>query len=476
MALSIKLSYARRLYLWLLAYSFVLVGCLLVYQYQREKQFKAEELNAALQVVNAHILDNITTLDKIDLSNEYPIEGLRVSIIDLKGNVIFDNTLDTLPGTNHLSRKEIADAIVNVEAYSVRRLSDTTGSIYFYSAKKGEKYIVRTAVPYTVTLQELLKVDTGFLWIIAVIMAVMCTLGFFATKRLGQHIKRLREFAAKAERGEKIYNIEPFTHDELGDISNDIVRLYARLQQAITDRDHEHRLAMHQEQEKIRIKRQLTNNISHELKTPVASIRVCIETMLAHKDMDAHKREEFLTRCVSNCDRLQRLLADVALITRMDEGAGEVQRERLNLADIIKDVCDDMHQQAAEKGMLIEQGCIEGNLEMNGNRGLLSSVFYNLIDNAISYSGGSTVKISVLSTDKDRIMLMFEDDGAGVAEENLERLFERFYRVDKGRSRKAGGTGLGLSIVKNAVTLHKGSIRVENKSTGGLRFIIVLGR
>lgn len=119
------------------------------------------------------------------------------------------------------------------------------------------------------------------------VTVLMCIIGYFVTRRVGLHISRLRLFAEKAERGERIYDTEPFPHDELGDISNHIVRLYARLQQAITDRDREHRSALHEEQEKIRIKKQLTNNINHELKTPVAAMQVCLETLIDHPDLPA---------------------------------------------------------------------------------------------------------------------------------------------------------------------------------------------
>lgn len=110
------------------------------------------------------------------------------------------------------------------------------------------------------------------------------------------------------ERGTIISDTEPFPNDELGVISHQIVRLYVRLQQAIIDRDREHKAALYEQQEKERIKKRLTNNINHELKTPVASIRVCLETLMAHRQLDEEKRDLFLQRCLSNTERLQRFL------------------------------------------------------------------------------------------------------------------------------------------------------------------------
>ena len=130
---------------------------------------------------------------------------------------------------------------------------------------------------------------------------------------------------------------------------------------------------------------------------------------------------------------------------------------------------------AATKGITIEN-YISRNIVMSGNQSLLEAVFNNLIDNAIVYSGGTKIKIESISIGNDKIVIALSDNGCGVPSEHLPRLFERFYRIDKGRSRAAGGTGLGLSIVKNAVTLHGGDITAENQCSGGLLFKITFSR
>lgn len=139
---------------------------------------------------------------------------------------------------------------------------------------KGDGIIVRSAVPYSVSLREVLAADWEFLWFMLGVTLLMSIAAYFTTRRLGHNITRLNEFAERAERGERIDERETFPHDELGDISNHIIRLYARLQRTTADRDREHALALHEEQEKIRIKKQLTNNINHELKTPWPRFRV----------------------------------------------------------------------------------------------------------------------------------------------------------------------------------------------------------
>lgn len=187
--------------------------------------------------------------------------------------------------------------------------------------------------------------------------------------------------------------------------------------------------------------------------------------------MSDAKREEFLRRILANADRLSRLLADVALITRMEDGGEAIAREPLDLAEVIADVVADRRPVAASRGIEIGNA-IADPLPLIGNRSLLESVFNNLIDNAIAHSGCSRVMIRRLKSDSGDVMIELADDGCGVADEHLPRLFERFYRIDKGRSRAAGGTGLGLAIVKNAVAFHGGAIVASNSPRGGLRFLM----
>ena len=479
MGLLNKLSYPQRLFVWLLGYSLLMVGCFVVFQYHREKEFKAEEIDKQLQLINTYILTELGEghdVPDIRLDDFKPFDDIRVSVISDKGHIIYDNTLDSLPKTNHLDRQEIWDAVRHGAGYAVRRHSESTGNYYFYSAQKSDDgNIVRTAVPYSVSFRGLLQADYGFLWIMGIITMVMCVLGYFATRRVGLHIIRLNRFAENVENGAQISDTEPFPHDELGEISNHIVRLYARLQQAVADRDSEHRAALHEQLEKERIKKQLTNNINHELKTPVASIRVSVETMLAHRNMSDEKQILFLQRCLTNTERLQRLLTDVSLLTRMDDGSASILKEQVNLTDIINDVVEDRQIIAATKGIRIEN-FVSHNVIMAGNASLLEAVFNNLIDNAIVYSGGTRIKIELISIDNDKVVIALSDNGCGVPPEHLPRLFERFYRIDKGRSRAAGGTGLGLSIVKNAVILHGGEISAETQCSGGLLFKITFSR
>ena len=475
-ALKSRLSYHRRLFLLLLVFSWTLVACFVAFQYGREKHFKAERLNAQLQLFNLKMLDALH--EGVDpatfiVTHDEPFEELRVTLIDRTGHVLFDNSLDTLPAANHLDRPEVIEALAHGSGYIIRRHSASTDRNYFYSAMLGDDLILRTAVPYSVPLSEVLAADREFLWFMLGITLLMSIAGHFATRRLGHNISRLNDFAERAERGERIDGLKPFPHDELGEISNHIIQFYARLQQTTADRDREHALALHEEQEKIRIKKQLTNNINHELKTPVAAIQGYLETLLANPSLDEKRRTDFLEKSAAQTERLRRLLADVATITRMDEASQLIQKEPVVVNELIDEVAEEMALKPAEQRLRVNID-FPKRVEVEGNPALLASIFRNLADNAAAYSGGRDIYIRLLDDTPEACTILFADNGIGVGEEHLAHLFERFYRVDKGRSRKLGGTGLGLSIVKNAVMIHGGTISVRNRERGGLEFCFTL--
>lgn len=471
-----RFSYHRRLFLLLLGFSWVLVACFVTFQYGREKHFKAERLDARLQLFNLKMLDalsdGIPPAEFIARQKE-PFDDLRVTLIDRSGRVLFDTSLDTLPDANHLDRPEIAEALVHGTGYTIRRHSASTDRNYFYAAMCNEEYILRTAVPYSVSLQEVLAADWDFLWFMLTVTLLMSIAAYFATRRLGHNITRLNEFAERAERGERVDERSSFPHDELGDISNHIIRLYASLQQTTADRDREHALALHEEQEKIRIKKQLTNNINHELKTPVAAIQGYLETLIAREDLPREKRRDFLKKSCAQVERLRHLLSDISTITRMDEASQLIRKEPVVLNDLIDEIKADMELRPVDQQLRVNVD-FPLRVEIEGSPSLLGSIFRNLADNAAAYSGGRDIFIRLMDDTPELCTILFADNGIGVDEEHLAHLFERFYRIDKGRSRKLGGTGLGLAIVRNAVAVHGGTISVRNRHEGGLEFIFML--
>lgn len=229
-----------------------------------------------------------------------------------------------------------------------------------------------------------------------------------------------------------------------------------------------------QQEEQARVKRQLTQNISHELKTPVSSIQGYLETILENKDIPREMELKFLERCYAQSDRLTHLLQDISSLNRMDGAARMIDMEAVDIGVIVRNIQREMALLLEERHMKVDNQLPE-HLPMTGNSSLLCSVFTNLFSNAISYAGdGKTITIKCFRDDGNYYYFSFADNGVGVAPEHLSRLFERFYRVDKGRSRKLGGTGLGLAIVKNAIQLHDGSISAKIALGGGLEFVFSL--
>ena len=468
----IKLSYHKRLFLMLLAFSWTIILCFVSFQYMREKQYRSEFIDAQLQLYNVHLISAIEeghSYEDYVSTKEKPFDDLRVTVISLSGDVLYDNMISIDSLDNHSLRPEVASAMNKGSGYLIGRQSVSDGREYFYSATKGDGVIVRTAIPYSASLQELLRADWTFLSIMIAMSFIMGVLAYYATKRLGNNIERLNSFAAKAEKGEEFDEDESFPNDELGSISNHIVKLYAQLQQTIKDRDIAHEARLREEREKIRIKQQLTNNINHELKTPVASIQVCLETLLSGINLTEEKRQELIERCYTNNERLRRLLEDVSLITRMESGSQLIGKELVNINSIIDDIYDELNIMPEEERMYLHSEFNE-QVMINGNLSLVGSIFRNLTENAIAYSGGKNIFITLIENNDEQCVVRFEDDGRGVEESQLPRLFERFYRVDKGRSRRMGGTGLGLAIVKHAVQFHGGNVSVSNRPEGGLRF------
>lgn len=441
-----------------------------MFQHFREKQYKIDNLEIRLQSFNESMDDALHYIGRNDeqiLSGYVKrtnIPDLRVTIITPKGKVVFDNMRkDYANFTNHANRKEVRNALKYGYGSEIERNSKTLKREYFYSATyfKKDGFIIRSALPYDNNLTETLKTDQHYIWFSLTAIIILTLVLYKFTGPLGRNITKLRSFASKADHNESLdtEDLMEFPGDELGEIAEKIIKLYKRLQSTRKEQDV--------------LKRQLTQNIAHELKTPVASIQGYLETILNNPGINEDMRLQFMQRCYAQSQRLTALLQDISTLNRMDDAPDMINFTRVNISQTVKDIIKETSLQLSQKQMTFND-MLPDDIVIKGNQSLIYSIFRNLTDNAIAYAGvGTEITLSAVDNGKEW-KFVFKDNGVGVPYKHLARLFERFYLVDKGRSRKMGGTGLGLAIVKNAVLLHKGMIKVENRKEGGLMFTFFL--
>lgn len=463
----------RKTFLSILSLFIIFAVLFIVFQQEREKEYKIDMLNLRLQDYNARMQESLTYInakdDKTidDYVRRHSMPDLRVTMIDKQGKVYYDNERkDYVNIENHSNRKEIIDALKHGSGYDISRFSNTIKGDFFYSATyfPQQGIIIRSALPYNNDLSHSLKADQHYIWFALVTLALLVILLYRFLQRLDANITKLRIFARRADHNESLEteDLAQFPGDELGEISESIIKIYKRLQKT-------------KEEQNI-LKKQLTQNIAHELKTPVASIQGYLETIIENPSINEDTKAQFLDRCYAQSKRLASLLADISTLNRLDDGSDMMEFEDVNISQIMKQIQKETALQLKEHNMKIIDN-MPDNIIVSGAHGMIYSIFRNLTDNAITYAGeNTTITISASQNGDNLWHFTFSDNGVGVEAKHLPRLFERFYRVDKGRSRKMGGTGLGLAIVKNAILLHGGTISASNNMAGGLRFDFTINK
>jgi signal transduction histidine kinase len=219
----------------------------------------------------------------------------------------------------------------------------------------------------------------------------------------------------------------------------------------------------------------IANNITHELRTPVSGVRGYLETLMEHKNLSPDKRDEFIQRAHVQIMRLSEIIQNITLLSKTKEAAQQFTTEEVSIYEIIHDLIETDRKEAIRKNKITVNLHVAEKVILKGNHTLLCSIFGNLIDNVIKHAGeNTTITIDNYMEDHNYYYFSFSDNGEGVEEKHLQSIFERFYRINEGRTRDRGGSGLGLSIVKAAVRFHGGEILAKNKTGGGLEFLFTL--
>ncbi len=577
------MKYKTRLLLYFTLLFAVFTALLVLFQYNREHQYKHDLLDSRLRsyadvVAGAVDLETESgdTAKYTDVLRILP-HDLRLTVINKRGVVKFESTRHNIVEMgNHLSRPEVQAALNGAEGSDIR-VSETDNREYFYYAKTYDGYIVRVALPYGDAVQSFMKADNVFLWFVLMLFPIALVALIYISDRFGKAVTGLRNFMRSADRGLVDYNHIVFPHSELGDIGRTIMEKYKQLEetsrQIALERErlmrHFHYfdegiaifspdrkviyanprftqyanvlldrptpdpsviwqsevfaparefLTLHggsrplteeapvfrfntkaggnvfgvqmliysdgsfelsladvtQAEKNKKLKQQMSNNITHELRTPVSSIRGYIETILECNTLSEDRKRYFLERTHAQVLRLTDLIRDVALITKTEEAAELMPREEVDICRVVNDAKEDLNALITTTGDTLSVSIPEG-LRINGNYSLIYSIFRNLMENSLHYAGENcTLCVNCYNVNSNFAYFSFSDNGKGVPEEHLKRLFERFYRVSEGRTRENGGTGLGLSIVRNAVQFHKGDISVRNRKEGGLEFLFTL--
>ena len=399
----------------------------------------------------------------IHLKKLHSEEPVRLTIMDLKGNVLADSDVNYFSlMENHSDREEVKEAIQYGTGIA-RRSSETLKVPMLYVSCRSEKgdFILRIAMPfsgimdYAGALMPAVIISIGSSLLISIIIA----------KRFSGSITRplndIAEELLKLKDENPEFNFKTYRYEEMNVITETTKHMAEALNSSRKQIEFERM-----------VRQEFFSNASHELKTPITSIRGYAELLESGMATDESMKQEFLSRIKKETENMTNLINDILMISRLETKEVEVEMTEVRLCPLVKEVCDSLEPLAKECQVTLKTSCKP--LSMTANTGQLRELLNNLIINAIKYNKPKgKVYVTVTSEAKD-IVIIVEDTGVGIPEEAKHRVFERFYRVDKGRSKKMGGTGLGLSIVKHVVNYYNGTIEMESKLEIGTKFTIRL--
>ncbi len=416
-----------------------------------------------------HILE-YTLQGKSDLQKEcrqikawLKEEALRFTVIDTDGNVLADTEeeyFDTME--NHLEREEIRAALAGEVGYAIR-YSETLGKqmLYVAALSADGRYVIRAAASYSGikdymwSVIPMLLVGAGAAAVIVVGVSVR-----FANTIAGP-LSEISEELQKIHTDKWDFHFRKYPYRELNIISEATTRLSGEVQEQIARLEFEKK-----------VRQEFFDNASHELKTPITAIRGYAELLANGFVTEEEKKTEFIGRILKSTEQMTQLIEDILMISRLETKDAEVTYSMIRLDALAEDILEEAGSIAECCSVRLCSECMPVTIE--GSVKQMRELLMNLIINGISYNHpGGHVWVSVKESGQD-VLIRVRDDGMGIREEEQTRIFERFYRVDKGRSRKLGGTGLGLSIVKHIVEFNEGSLELQSAVGEGSEFSIRL--
>lgn len=486
-----RLSYQWKIFIPTVAGIWIILLMMALWQYNNERDYRTRFVSDQLDLITKrlttaiHISDSTGNRETIhqflDFVNRYYVDNplfdrIRISIYDDQWNVC--DTVGTPIILNPDEKQRVNDELIERQAtqQSVIKDQDLGDKRFFYlgDSTPDNRYRVIAALPDDEMLEDYINGEATQFWCIILVIALCLTaITYYFTRAVGRNIRILGDFARRSATDPAFIPGQDYPHDELGDIARQIVQMYNERATAREHIEREHRTAMNAIEEKGRQKRQLTNNINHELKTPIGVIKGYLDTIIDNPDMSDETRRHFIAKARDHANRLVDLIADVSAITRLEEGMHQMATECIDFHELAYTFTNDLNDSGALGVFNIEFDVPTG-IHVRGNNNLLVGVLMNLTKNALHYSQGTGCFIEYRGEDNDHYTFAFYDDGVGVPPEALPHLFDRFYRIDSGRARKSGGTGLGLAIVYNTITAHNGTIEACNRADGGLEFIFTL--
>jgi two-component system, OmpR family, phosphate regulon sensor histidine kinase PhoR len=395
--------------------------------------------------------------------------GGRITVVLADGKVLADSEANAEKMENHATRPEMARALRG-ETWSDIRRSATIGVSFLYVAVPIRGGALRIAVPLSEIDRQIAQLRWKILGSTALAFLPALAVAAFLARFLSRRFSAISGYAAELARGNFRARLPEGDSSEFGQLAATLNETAAHLQQAVEQLESEHA-----ELEKVeRVRKDFVTNVSHELRTPLASIQGYTETLLDGAINDPKHNLRFLEIIRHNAERLTRITEDLLTLSRIEQKRQKFEFDSHPVTMLLADAIDLMRPIAEKNRIRLEIESAPEDAMVRCDSEAVSQILSNLMDNAIKYTHpGGCISVGARQ-DGDYVEFHVRDTGIGIPEEDLPRLFERFYRVDKARSREMGGTGLGLSIVKHLVAAQEGTTRVESRVGEGSTFFFTL--